>query len=35
MDKEIKYKILKILIKYNIFYNHHEDSIELLFVTKT
>ena len=35
MNKEIKYKILKILIKYiDIFYNHHEDSIELLFVTK-
>lgn len=35
LEKEIKYKIYQILIKYiDIFYNHHEDSIELLFITK-
>lgn len=35
LDKEIKYKLLQMLIKYiDIFYNHNEDSIELLFITK-
>tara|TARA_Y100000389_G_scaffold203242_2_gene251029 strand:- start:3 stop:1001 length:999 start_codon:yes stop_codon:yes gene_type:complete len=35
LDKEIKYKLLQILIKHiDIFYNHNEDSIELLFITK-
>mgnify|MGYP001258551525 FL=1 len=35
LDKETKYKLLQILIKYiDIFYNHNEDSIELLFITK-
>ena len=35
LDKETKYKLLQILIKHiDIFYNHNEDSIELLFITK-
>jgi len=35
LDKESKYKLLQILIKHiDIFYNHNEDSIELLFITK-
>lgn len=35
LDKEIKYKLLQNLIKHiDIFYNHNEDSIELLFITK-